>query len=313
MRYLSLAKIRAFRLFFFALIFLSLATTVFLPIRVDAGTTGFDCNKLLTKPDGRRFRIFKEPWILGKPFERLTLAPEATAALWKSRCLEEIDVWYGAVLQTDDKQAPIPFARLLKHARARPFKSDVRVIDVESWSTQGDLATMTESRAKYMDLFWSVKSVSASKLVGFYNLPPVPDYWRIKAGPRTEKFKDWQKDNDFFGNLAVIVDAFFPSLYTTLEEDLASWRAMSDPRLAEVARYNQNKPVIPFIMPYYHEGNRKLGGSEIDSRYFQGQIEYLFNNADGVVIWTGLNDWDEKSEWWTALNRFLEIAGSAKN
>jgi len=313
MSYSNLKNIQVFRNLFFSLLLLPSTATVILPVRAGAETASFDCSKLLTKPDGRRFRIFKEPWVLGKPFERLTPDPEAAAAVWTSRCLEEIDVWYGAVLQPDDRQAPIPFARLLKHARARPYKSDIRVIDVESWLTQGNIATMVESRAKYTDLFWSVKRFSKSKLVGFYNLPPVPDYRRIKAGPGTEKFKNWQKDNNFFGGLAAIVDAFFPSLYTGFEEDIASWRTITDPKLAEIARYSQNKLVIPFIMPYYHEGNPKKGGSEIDSIFFQDQIEYLFNNADGVIIWTGLNDWDEKSEWWIALNRFLVDASTAKN
>jgi hypothetical protein len=291
-------------------LFLLLATTVILPIRADAESTSIDCNKLLTKPDGRRFRIFKEPWVLGKPFERLTPDPEAAIAAWTSRCLEEVDVWYGAVLQPDDKQAPIPFTRLLEHARARPLKSDIRVIDVESWPVQGDIATMAESRAKYTDLFWSVKSLSNSKTVGFYNLPPVPDYWRIKAGPGTGKFKEWQKDNDYFSGLAIAVDAFFPSLYTIFEEDIASWQKISDSKIAEIVRYGQNKPIIPFIMPYYHEGNRKKGGTEINSNFFREQIEYLFDHSDGVIIWTSLEDWNEQNQWWAAVSDFLDARGN---
>ena len=300
---------------YLALLFLIFLTT-YSPTQAGAGPQTYNCDKLLTKTDGQRFRIFKEPWVLGKPFEGLTPDPQAAIEAWQSHCLEEIDVWYGAALQTTDKQATIPFARLSKHARERPLKGDIRVIDVESWPIQGDLATMAGSRAKYTDLFWSVKSLSESKVVGFYNFPPVPDYWRIKAGIGAQKFREWQKDNDFYRSLAAAVDAFFPSLYTVFEENIAAWRETTDPKLAEIERYRQNKPVIPFIMPYYHEGNRKKGGTEIDSDFLQGQIEYLFNSTDGVIIWTALEDWDEHAQWWVALSGFLdaratEIAKSA--
>lgn len=263
------------------------------------------CSLLLTKLDGSRFHIFKEPWILGKPFAHLTPKPQETAAAWRSRCLEETTVWYGSNIQDKDRNAPVRFNKLVDQLRAKRPVSEFLVIDVESWPTQGSQPAVNEAKIKYTNLLEMVRKLAPTKKIGFYNLPPVPDYWRIKAGEGSPKYKAWQKDNDRFYELAGAVDAFFPSLYTGFEENIVEWRTVADPKLAEVARISGGKPVVPFIMPYYHEGNKIKGGTEIDQYFFQDQLAYLFEHTDGAIVWTGLSTWDDQSEWWKALDQFL--------
>jgi hypothetical protein len=158
---------------------------------------------------------------------------------------------------------------------------------------------------------WIVQQFKAGKrqkgsMVGYYGVPPIADLGRVVYGKPTSSLR---ADNDILKPLVDTVDVLFPSLYTR-DPDPNDWLNIAAGTLAEARRISQGKPIFAFIWPRYHEMNKVLGGKPIPSKLWRQQLEYLYENADGIVIWDGnQNLWNEDWPWWQETKVFLRLIG----
>jgi hypothetical protein len=99
-----------------------------------------------------------------------------------------------------------------------------------------------------------------------------------------QRFAPWQATSEYLRPLADSVDYMFPVLYTGTT-DMDQWDRTAKSTIEDSRRYG--KPVIPFLMPYYHEGaGGSLAGTELPTEYWQRQLDLVRQYADGAVIWT---------------------------
>jgi hypothetical protein len=99
-----------------------------------------------------------------------------------------------------------------------------------------------------------------------------------------ERFATWQATSDYLKPLAESVDYMFPVLYTGTT-DMDMWERTAKSTIEDSRRYG--KPVIPFLMPYYHEGaGTNLIGTELPTVDWQRELDVVHQYADGAVIWT---------------------------
>ena len=188
----------------------------------------------------------------------------------------------------------------------RPLPT-LTAIDLEHWPNVGDDAVVAASVDKYLALFeWIKEDVGSGSLVSYYGVPPLRDYWRAMK-PGSRQYQEWQAENDKFARLAQAVEAFTPSLYT-FYNDAKGWEQYAKANVGEARRLRANKPVYPFVWPHYHDGSKEKG--YIGKDLWMAQLQTLERVADGVVIWAGLEAWDEDAGWWQATKEF--IAGSSR-
>lgn len=175
-------------------------------------------------------------------------------------------------------------------------------IDVEHWPNVGDDAAVAASVDKYLALFkWTKQEVGPGSLVSYYGVPPLRDYWRAMK-PGSKPYQEWQAENDKFARLAQAVEAFTPSLYT-FYNDAKGWEQYATANVAEARRLGGSKPVYPFVWPHYHDSSKEKG--YIGKELWLAQLQTLERVADGVVIWAGLEQWDENAGWWDATKEFI--------
>src|SRR5690606_26877227 len=101
--------------------------------------------------------------------------------------------------------------------------------------------------------------------------------------------------------LAAAVDIIFPSLYTFYDQP-EQWQRYAIGNVAEARQYG--KPVYPFIWPQFHDS-----GAEIPSTFWRQQLETVYAEADGLVIWSparGRPTWNPSAPWWQATTDFLQ-------
>ncbi len=140
--------------------------------------------------------------------------------------------------------------------------------------------------------------------IGYYSTVPQRGYRQfLKGGERLERLK---KTNLQLQALADEVDVIFPSLYT-FSHNVDEWKIYAEGMIAEARRYD--KPVIVFLWPQIHFSNRLSGGDFINGEFWKEQLRFVYENADGLVIWSqkrGSPKWDENWEWWLATNDFID-------
>lgn len=183
------------------------------------------------------------------------------------------------------------------------------VLDFESYPLTGSEETVKSSMSMMTSIIVAFKGAAPHRRFGFYGTLPLRDYWRATAGTGTSKYIQWQAENDKLHTLEQHVDALFPSLYTFYEDE-AGWIKYATAQICEARRLSQ-KPVYVFLWPEYHDSNRKLGGTPVDPKFWEVQLETVSNLADGVVIWGGWDyaksypvEWDENAGWWQKTKQF---------
>lgn len=183
---------------------------------------------------------------------------------------------------------------------------DLLVLDVEHW----DLAGIAPSEIKRnIDRYLSILTIFRQHIprpqLGLYGVLPVRSYWApVRANPI--EVTAWRRENQALQPIADAVDIVFPSLYT-FYEDQGDWITYAKANMQEAKHYG--KPVYPFLWPQYHNSRKAISGD-----FWRVQLETVFNNADGMVIWTpakGKPRWDPNAPWWLETVDFLEQAGLA--
>lgn len=221
--------------------------------------------------------------------------------------VDSIGIIYGNQLWPEgaDRTNPdIDFIREVVSEVAQ--KHDIIVINVEHWplhNAEGD--ELRANVQKYVSLMRAANEAAGDDArVGLYSMLPVRNYW-APVGNKEEKRVAWTQRNAELAEIAEHVDVIFPSLYTFYDNQ-RGWRIYARANIAEAQRYG--KPVIPFVMPTFHESG-KLGGQRIPGDYWRMQLELTLSNCGGVVIWDIPNKgWNEQEQWWKATQEFADMS-----
>lgn len=182
--------------------------------------------------------------------------------------------------------------------RARGSDAAIVVLDIENvpqrpWATLADVIRL-------------FKQELPDRHIGFYGIVPPLAYWNVlddrPAGRSTEEEKEIE-------TLARSVDATFPSLYVHYD-DLDGWIKYAKEVLRVARTYG--KPVYPFIWPQYHDGNKELGRTFVDTNMWKAVLETVIAEADGAVLWGGWRDregrrmrWDPDADWWRVTKQVV--------
>lgn len=147
-----------------------------------------------------------------------------------------------------------------------------------------------------------MRAMLPGKLLGFYGLLPVRDYWAINTGDQV-KLEAWHRCNSRLTTFAEGVDVIFPSLYTFYNDSIG-WDKFAVANLREARRYG--KPVYAFLWPQFHDSNAALKGTFIPGKLWRHELELCRREADGVVLWAySPAPWDPDAPWWRETKSFL--------
>jgi hypothetical protein len=188
---------------------------------------------------------------------------------------------------------------------------DMLILDIEGteWPLYGVSSSVElASIAKYQAVGTLVHQMAPAMDVGLYSGVPERDYWRAIAGPTSTSYQQWQAENTGGAPAAQTMNTLYPSLYT-FYTDQSGWVQYATANISEARRLAQGRPVIPFLWPQYHDSTSRAY-QFIDPTYWQLQLNTLYQLADGVVLWGGLNSkgylpWNNTAPWWIATQNFL--------
>jgi hypothetical protein len=191
--------------------------------------------------------------------------------------------------------------------KLRSESPDLVVVDVEHWDLAGIPAAEIERNIdRYVSILDTFRQQLPQARLGLYSMVPVRNYWTPVDGNPAE-MNAWRRDNQRLQPIADAVDVIFPSLYT-FYEDQAGWVTYATANMQEAKQYG--RPIYPFLLPQYHESREPIAGD-----FWRLQLETVFSNADGMVIWTpakGKPRWNPEAWWWRETVDFLETAGLAR-
>jgi hypothetical protein len=182
--------------------------------------------------------------------------------------------------------------------RARAAAAEIVVLDIENVPAR-PWATL----AGVVNLF---KRELPGRRLGFYGHVPPLGYWNVVGNRPVKRSTEEDKEIE---TLVRSVDATFPSLYVHYD-DLDGWIKYAK-EVLRVAR-NYGKPVYPFIWPQYHDGNKELGRTFVDTNMWKAVLETVIAEADGAVLWGGWRDregrrmrWDPDADWWRVTKQVV--------
>ena len=224
--------------------------------------------------------------------------------------LKPVTVVYASELwpkQADRREPDSHFVETVAAPRLRPKVTDLAVIDVEHWDLAGiSPVDIDRNTRRYVALLTALRKSFPGVKLGLYGTIPVRDYWTpVKGSP--SRLQAWRHDNRRLQPIADVVDVVFPSLYA-FYDDADGWITYAQANMDEAKAYG--KPVYPFLWPQYH-GSR----DQIAPDFWRVQLETVFENADGMVIWTpakGKPRWNPEAPWWRETVDFLRTAGLAE-
>ncbi|HEU4684712.1 MAG TPA: hypothetical protein VFS39_09460 [Nitrospira sp.] len=179
------------------------------------------------------------------------------------------------------------------------------VLDIEHWALKGKPEFVRQNVKKYVDVLHWFRESAPGLQIGYYGTLPIRDYWRAVQAPENQAHRDWMKEDDQIRDLRDAVDVLFPSLYT-FYADQNGWKTYAIAQIKEARRVGKGKPVYVFLWPQYHDSNRALGGRYLSADFWTLQLETAHQFADGVVVWSGREEWNEHAPWWTATKRFMQ-------
>jgi hypothetical protein len=184
--------------------------------------------------------------------------------------------------------------------------SNIVVLDIERWKLKGSNYLVYNSVVKYRKVIDNTRKQGSRALIGYYGLPPIRDYWRAITNENSLEYLAWKKENDNIQQLASDVDIFFPSLYTFYSNQ-KGWKKYAIAQISEARRLGNEKPIIVFLWPQYHESNKILGGKYLSAEFWRLQLDTAKKYADGVIIWGGWKqNWDANAPWWFETLKFMK-------
>jgi hypothetical protein len=221
--------------------------------------------------------------------------------------LKDVTVVYASELwpkKASRSEPDLFFIRSETIPRVRRKATDLVVIDVEHWDLTGTSSDEIErSIRRYIDVLDTFRTHMPGIRHGLYSMVPIRNYWTPVRG-KTEDLARWRSENERLKPIADISDVIFPSLYT-FYDDREGWLSYANANIAEAKQYG--RPVYPFLWPQYHTSREP-----IDRDFWRLQLETVYDNADGMVIWTpakGKPRWNPEAQWWQETVDFLQASG----
>lgn len=225
--------------------------------------------------------------------------------------LKDVTVVYASALwpkEVKRSDPDISFIRSETIPRMRRKTTDLVVIDVEHWDLSGTSPDVIERNiGRYVSILDTFRTHMPGIRLGLYSMVPIRNYWTPVRGHPAD-LAAWRSENERLKPIADASDVIFPSLYT-FYDDRDGWLAYAHANMAEAKRYG--RPVYPFLWPQYHRSPEP-----IDRDFWRLQLETVFGNADGMVIWTrakGSPRWNPEAPWWRETVDFLQASGLSKS
>ena len=217
--------------------------------------------------------------------------------------LRDMTVVYTSELwpkNADRSDPDLSFIQSEAIPRIREKATDLIAIDVEHWDLNGISEHALQRNARrYTAILDTFRTHLPALRHGLYGMVPVRNYWTPVHG-KSGEMSAWRAENEQLKPIADAADVVFPSLYT-FYDDRDGWLTYAHANIAEAKRYE--RPVYPFLWPQYHKSR-----DPIDRDFWRLQLETVFSNADGMVIWTparGKPRWNPDAPWWQETIRFL--------
>jgi hypothetical protein len=221
--------------------------------------------------------------------------------------LKDVTVVYASALWPKNAKRSDPdvsFIRSETIPQLRRKATDLVVIDVEHWDLNGTSADAIERNIeRYVTLLETFRAHMPGHRLGLYSTVPIRNYWTPVRGT-TAELAAWRSENKRLQPIADQSDVMFPSLYT-FYGDRDGWLTYAKANMAEAKQYG--RPIYPFLWPQYHKS-----WELIDRDFWRLQLETVFKNADGMVIWTPARNkprWDSQAPWWQETVDFLKTSG----
>jgi len=221
--------------------------------------------------------------------------------------LKDVTVVYTSALwpkKAKRSDPDISFIRSETIPRVRQKATDLVVIDVEHWDLSGTSSDEVERNIdRYVAILDAFRTHMPGIRLGLYSTVPIRNYWTPVQG-RSADLAVWRRENERLKPIADASDVLFPSLYT-FYDDRDGWLTYANANMAEARQYG--RPVYPFLWPQYH-----TSWQPIDRDFWRLQLETVFRNADGMVIWTpakGKPRWNPEAPWWQETVDFLQASG----
>lgn len=251
------------------------------------------------KPAVRPFKVFNGLFFAGQPdFGAYGMQP-----------IHIIDrqIWAPGVARL----GPPDQAMVDRYVAALPDDGAPVVLDFEDYDLAKDDAQAKHGLVKLKAILDAFRATGTKRKIGFYGYVPLVDYWRTVAPVTSDKYVEWQRQNDRAAPLAKDVDALFPSIYTYYPDE-NRWVTNATAQICEARRLS-SKPVYVFLWPHYHNEGNLRPPRPIPGKYWKRQLETVHRLADGVIIWGGWNEaagqkaeWNPEEEWWKETMVFME-------
>lgn len=206
-------------------------------------------------------------------------------------------IYEDGVISTNyhEKNTKSPFWRYVdyqkvgKQARlSRLNKNIPTCLDVEHWDLNNS-KTRQYGENQYVSLINSYRSLDKNSMVSVFH------YGAIS-----------QKINSSS-------NVVFPAFYTD-SSDFTAWKAKVIYFMNNLKKMNNKNPVYAFIWPQYNPTNKtNLGFKFIERDLWRRQLEFLYQNCDGVVIWSHYRDQNNKNIYFnTNMPWFVETRNFIK-
>jgi hypothetical protein len=194
-------------------------------------------------------------------------------------------IWPNGSTQADEAILPTraSFDKLMaNYTNAGPIVLDVETLGLTSAADETVLATLAQ---------WAEADHPGHR-VGYYG------YNTLDNVP--------SKYNQYASELAGVVTAMFPSLYTY---DTTSgtptdqtWLAEAQAEISAAQTLAPTLPVYIYISPQYH-----TTGTYMPTAMWSSELQTALTYANGIVIWSSSSyAWDDTTLWWEATQTFME-------
>lgn len=178
--------------------------------------------------------------------------------------------------------------------RTRPTTSRIRnavsnaarifVPDIELWWPKpgnGTDPTDDAAIANFEFVSNEINLVKGNKIWGWYSTLPQRSYFAPVRGGSL--FDRWQNSNNRLRGIANLVDVMFPSIYMFDSlRDPNDWVRYAIGNIEEARRLAPNKPIVPFLWPWYHSA----GTDPIEAEIIELQLKTCLDaGCAGACIW----------------------------
>lgn len=234
--------------------------------------------------------------------------PDFAAAGFDSR-IKGLSSWFFLSRNAENTGytcEPLPIATTISHIKSYYEPDHFFFLD-DWWGGCPELRKISFLRPMLKEL----RRAYPGMMLGFYAFWPKRDFWTILSDPSSQKYKDWQKENDTNGDeLAEFIDVIYTSNYVlhtasvdvtatgVQDPGMVNWKGFAKGQIAEAWRLSarhHNQAVMAFLWAQYHPNgdNNPLGYQFMSGDIYGESVRHVIaQKTDGVVHWNYSQAWD---------------------